>query len=103
MDQTIQNLKEKMLKDYKNYVWECLYYANLSSFRTEKIVEIKKQYKFNFIDNYDEFINQFKKLNFEELENILWIINIEAENEWTNANRCEAIALILWEYLKNQL
>lgn len=100
MDETIQNLKEKMLKDYKNSVWECLYYANISSFKEEKIKEIKKKYKINFMDNYGEFINQFEKLNFKELEDILWILCIEAENEWTNANRCEASALILWEYLK---
>lgn len=100
MDQTIQNLKEKMLKDYKNSVWECLYYANISFFKEEEVKEIKNQYKINFTDNYNEFIKQFEKLGFEELKNILWIMNIEAENEWTNANRCEASALILWEYLK---
>ena len=100
MEETIHNLKEKMLKDYKISVWECLYYSNISSFKDKEVEKIKKEYKINFTDNYEEFIKQFENFKFEDLKSILAILDIEAENEWINANRCEASALILSEYLR---
>ena len=97
----MQKLKEKMFEDYKLAVLECLYYSNVSNFRNDEVNKIKNKYKLNFTSNYEDFIKQFEIFKLEDLENILWILNIEAENEWTNANRCEANALVLWEYYKN--
>lgn len=100
MEQHIQILKDKMLEDYKKSVWECLYYINISFLKEKEIKIIVNEYKINFVDDYSEFLKQFNDFKFDDLKNILNILNIEAESEWTNANRCEATALILWEYLK---
>jgi len=96
----MQNIKEEILKDYKDTVGECLHYTYLSWFRDKEIDIIKKKYNINFFNNYEKFIKQFEKYKIEELGNILSILKIEAENEWDNANRCEAGALVLSEYLK---
>ena len=100
MEQNTKVLKEKMLQDYKISVWECLYYTNISSFKEKEIKKVTEEYKIKFPNDYQEFITQFEKFKFEDLENILNILNIEADNEWINANRCEASALILSEYLR---
>ena len=94
MKQNIQELREKMLEDYKIAVLECL------SYKEDEIKQISKEYKINFTDDYRIFMQQFENFKIEDLEYILEVLDIEAENDYANANRCEATALTLWEYLK---
>ena len=94
------NLQEKILKDYKEMVWECFYYTEKSGFKDVEINQIIEEYNIKILNDYEKFIEQFISLKLVDLWNILSILNIEADNEWTNANRCEAGALILWDYLK---
>ncbi|MDP2089978.1 MAG: hypothetical protein Q8K30_00135 [Candidatus Gracilibacteria bacterium] len=100
MKHNIINLKNKMLYDYKIAVGECLYYSNMSFFKEDNINIIKNEYNLLFDMEYSKYIQQFEKYEYEDLENILSILDIEADNEWINANRSEASAIILSEYLK---
>jgi len=95
MKQNIQELREKMLEDYKIAVLECLYYTNSSSYKEDEIKQISKEYKINFTDDYRIFMQQFENFKIEDLEYILEVLDIEAENDYANANRCEATALTL--------
>jgi hypothetical protein len=99
MEQLLQNVKENMLQDYKTAVWECLYYTYLSWLKGEKIEIIKQKYKLEIAYSYNKLISQIDKLNFFDLKDILIILDIEADDDYVNANRCEAIALILWDYI----
>ncbi len=96
----MKNIKEEMLNDYRKLVFECFYYSNISWLIKTKIDIIKNEYKIKITNNYENDLYQFNNFEIENLKNILNILDIESDNEWTNANRCEASALILWEYLR---
>jgi len=70
MKQNIQELREKMLEDYKIAVLECLYYTNSSSYKEDEIKQISKEYKINFTDDYRIFMQQFENFKIEDLEYI---------------------------------
>ncbi|MDP2396602.1 MAG: hypothetical protein Q8M44_07235, partial [bacterium] len=72
----------------------------MSFFKEDNINIIKNEYNLLFDMEYSKYIQQFEKYEYEDLENILSILDIEADNEWINANRSEASAIILSEYLK---
>ena len=96
----LEKIKKEMLKDYRETVFECLYYAYKSWMIEKEIDIIKKDYKIEITDNYEKDILKFNHCSMNDLKNILNILNIEANDEWTNSNRCEASAIILWEYLR---
>ena len=99
MEQNIEKLKNNMLEDYIKKVSECFYFASISWIIDENIQKIKDVFNLDSINDYESIVKQFNSLEKEDLSYILDLLKIESEDDWWNANRCEASALTLWKYI----
>lgn len=66
----------------------------------KRLKRVKQKYKIEFTENFDEYVKQLDNTNFEDLSNIIQILDIESDWDYTNVNRYEAVALTLWEILR---
>lgn len=95
MEANINNI----LENYRKMVAECFYFAAASWNIDENIQKIQDEYKLESISDYDTIEKQFKSFEKEDLREILDLLDIESDDNWTTANRCEASALTLWKYI----